>query len=135
MTTTLRRSTFALATTFLSVAAHAGGAIEIPRTVDGVLAPGATPADVSSMLVSATWRHSNPDKEHSTWESKTLTFDATGSVDVSTMYAWGPRSTKVQWHVARAGRTPAVDINGVAYELAPCSHGPRTTCLVGGVLP
>jgi hypothetical protein len=111
--------------------ALAAGAIEIPHTVDGTLGAGATPASVTSMITAASWRYSNPDKEHSTWESITLTFDASGNVDVMTYHAWGPRTVKKPWHVVRAGNAPSIEIDGVVYAVAPCSFASRTMCLAG----
>lgn len=120
-----------LAVSLLSAVAHAGGSVEIPRRVEGTLKAGATSAEVEAMLVGASWLYLNPDKEHSTWESKTLAFDATGLVDVTTMYAYGPRSVKLPWHIVRAGNAPAIEINGASYAVAPCKLTPRTTCVVG----
>lgn len=119
---------FQTATLALALAA---GAIEIPHAVDGTLGSGTTPAMVTSMITRASWRYLNPDKSHSTWESITLTFDASGNVDVMTYHAWGPRTVKKPWHVVRAGSSPSIDIDGVAYSVAPCSFASQTTCLAG----
>jgi len=120
----------------LSFSAQASVAIEIPRTLDGTLGQAATPATVTAMLTGAAWRYSNPAKETSTWESKTLAFDATKqSVDVTTLYAYGPRTDTLPWQVVSAGTTPAVEIGGVRYAVSPCKLAPRTTCLGGLRLP
>jgi hypothetical protein len=114
----------------LSGSANATGTIELFHTVDGTLGANATPATTNAMLVSAMWRYLNPDKEHSTWESMTFVFDPSGTVEVTW---WGPMQhvDKRPWHVLTAGSAPTVDIGGVVYRMAPCSHAPRTTCLVG----
>ena len=109
--------------------ARAGSVVEIPRLTDGTLDSTPTPAAVTALMTTARWRCLT-DKQTSTWESKTYSFAATGSVDIMTMYAWGPRTDKVAWHVVRA-TPPAIDIGGVEYAIAPCKRSPRTSCLVG----
>jgi hypothetical protein len=118
-----------LMTVLLSGSANATGTIELFHTVDGTLGANASAATMNAMLTSAMWRFLNPDKEHSTWESMTLVFDPSGTVEVTW---WGPRRIVATrpWRIV-AANAPTIDIDGVVYRMTPCSHAPRVTCLDG----